>query len=190
MHRNIFFHDSRAREKGAMIIELWTQSIGHEIIQWNMNKNIKGSCSDRKLITVFFPSLRKRITTLRLLRQLTMLKFIKAFEKWTNELKACQVQWNKRNTDKDVLSENAEKSIRVKFYCSCHNYKWAEMPLPLFYQVTTNRFVVIHVYRLFWRCGHELFMYPLFTIITCSGPSELHSFGFWPQNTSLSLMNA
>lgn len=87
MHRNIFFHDSRAKEKGAMIIELRTQSIGHEIIQWNKNKNIKGSCSDRKLITVFFPSLRKRITTLRLLRQLTMLKFIKAFEKWTNELK-------------------------------------------------------------------------------------------------------
>lgn len=29
----------------------------------------------------------------------------------------------------------------MKFYCSCHNYKWAEMPLPLFYQVTTNRFV-------------------------------------------------
>lgn len=92
MHGNIFFHGSRAKEKGAMIIELRTQSIGHEIIQWNMNKNIKGSCSDRKLITVFFPSLRKRITTLRLLRQLTMLKFIRAFEKWTNELKACQVQ--------------------------------------------------------------------------------------------------
>lgn len=73
-----------------MIIELWTQSIEHGIIHWDFVKKWTKRSKEvvgLKIKNGLFPQLRKKnyINTVPNWDG-WLLKFIRAFEKWTNEL--------------------------------------------------------------------------------------------------------